>query len=65
MQLLELRFAEAPPDTTSERRMLLRSSSTCQASLTLGIDKMDGIEENVIDLYGSVRDAYLQRRAAE
>jgi len=29
------------------------------------IDKMDGIEENVIDLYGSVRDAYLQHRAAE
>jgi len=29
------------------------------------IDKTDGIEENVIDLYGSVRNAYLQHRAAE
>ena len=29
------------------------------------IDKMEGVEENVIDLYGFVRDAYLQHRAAE
>jgi len=29
------------------------------------IDKLDGVEESVIDLYGAVRDAYFQRRAAD
>src|SRR2546427_1672070 len=29
------------------------------------IDRFEGIEDSVIDLYGSVRDAYFQRRAAE
>ena len=29
------------------------------------IDKLEGVEESVIDLYGSVRDAYFQRRAAD
>ena len=29
------------------------------------IDRFEGIEDSVIDLYGSVRDAYFQRRAAD
>ena len=29
------------------------------------LDKFDGVEETVIDLYGAVRNAYLQRREAD
>jgi phospholipid-binding lipoprotein MlaA len=29
------------------------------------IDRFEGVEDSVIDLYGSVRDAYFQRRAAD
>ena len=29
------------------------------------IDRFEGVEETVVDLYGSVRNAYFQRRAAD
>jgi ABC-type transporter lipoprotein component MlaA len=31
---------------------------------SLNLDKFERVEENVIDLYGAVRNAYLQSRAA-
>jgi phospholipid-binding lipoprotein MlaA len=32
---------------------------------SLNLDKFERVEESVVDLYGAVRDAYLQRREAE
>jgi ABC-type transporter lipoprotein component MlaA len=29
------------------------------------IDRYQGVEDNLVDLYGSVRNAYFQRRAAD
>jgi ABC-type transporter lipoprotein component MlaA len=29
------------------------------------IDRYEGVEDTVVDLYGSVRNAYFQRRAAD